>query len=216
MKISQLKLEELRDMFIYVSKKMIESKSLLTQADKAVGDGDHGVNMARGFETVRQKLEGHSFTTIKELVNTIGTTLMVSVGGASGAIFGTFFTGAAKDLKEEQHNFNMNTFSQMLFNGLKAVKQRGKANPGDKTMVDALEPATLKAREMTSFPLSRALIDVTEEARKGVEKTKNMIAKVGKAKSLGKRTIGYPDPGAISTYLILKYMMEFISQKIPN
>ena len=80
-------------MFIYVSQGMVESKDLLTQADKAIGDGDHGVGMARGFHTVRQKLEGGAFSTLDELLKAVGMALLTSVGGAAGAVFGTFFRG---------------------------------------------------------------------------------------------------------------------------
>ena len=98
----------------------------------------------------------------------------------------------------------------MLNDGLTAVKERGRANAGDKTMIDALEPAAIKSNETNDQSLHDALKIITEEARLGMEKTKEMIASVGKAKTLGERSIGHPDPGAISTYLILKYMLESI------
>ncbi|MCP4622313.1 MAG: DAK2 domain-containing protein [bacterium] len=87
---TQLTVKEAEIMFIYVSKKMVDSKDALTQADKAIGDGDHGIGMARGFEAVGQKLETQSFTSVGELFKSIGMTLMTSIGGAAGAVFGTF------------------------------------------------------------------------------------------------------------------------------
>ena len=206
---SQLTVEETREMFVYVCKKMEESKDLLTQADKAIGDGDHGVGMARGFEAVRQKLEAQAFETLGELVKSIGTTLMTSIGGAAGAVFGTLFRGGSKSL-DDRHEFDGETLSLMLLDGLQAVKERGKAGPGDKTMVDALEPAALTSREQHSAPLHEALGAVTESARQGMEKTKEMVANVGKAKTLGERSLGHADPGAVSTYLILKSMTEYV------
>jgi dihydroxyacetone kinase-like protein len=207
---SKLTVKEAQDMFLHVARKMEESKDLLTQADKAIGDGDHGVGMARGFESVRQKLDGQSFGNIGDLLKSIGRALMTSIGGAAGAVFGTFFTGAAKNL-EGKCEFNSETLSLMLLDGLQAVKDRGKAKTGDKTMVDALEPAAWKSKELRSSPLDEALIVVAEEARQGMEKTKEMVATIGKAKSLGQRSLGHPDPGSVSTYLILKSMMEYLT-----
>ena len=149
---SQLNLDETQDMFIHVSDRMVESKDLLTQADKAIGDGDHGVGMARGFEAVRLKLEGATFTTLDEVLKAVGMALMTSVGGAAGAVFGTLFRGGAKRLGGREV-FDSEALSFMLVDGLEAVKDRGKARPGDKTMVDALEPAASKAKELASAPL---------------------------------------------------------------
>jgi len=208
---SQLSLQQTREMFIHLSDRMVESKDLLTQADKAIGDGDHGVGMARGFETVRQKLDGATFTTLDELFKSVGLALMTSVGGAAGAVFGTFFRGGARRLGGRQA-FDSESLSLLLLDGLDAVKTRGKAAPGDKTMVDALEPAALKSQELTAVPLDQSLAAVAEAARQGMEATKDMVASVGKARSLGRRSLGHPDPGALSTYLILKYMTEYVTR----
>jgi dihydroxyacetone kinase-like protein len=206
----QLSLKETQEMFIRLSIGMIESKDLLTQADKAIGDGDHGVGMARGFEAVRQRMEGGAFTAIDELLKTIGMTLMTSIGGASGVIFGTLFQGGTKQLRGRSA-FDSEGLSLLLLDGLDAVKKRGKANPGDKTMVDALEPAALKSQELKMLPLDESLIAITEAARQGMEATKDLVASKGKAKTLGERSLGHPDPGAVSTYLLLKFMMEYVT-----
>ena len=206
----QLSLEETGAMFIHVSNRMVESKDLLTQADKAIGDGDHGVGMARGFEAVREKVEGATFTALDDLLKAVGMALITSVGGAAGAVFGTFFRGGAKRLSG-QGTFDSEALSLMLADGLDAVKARGKARPGDKTMVDALEPGALTPQELTSAPLGESLVAVTEAAKEGMEATKDMVANVGKAKTLGQRSLGHPDPGAVSTYLILKYMTEYVA-----
>ena len=205
----RLNLEETREMFIVVAKGMLESKDILTKADQTIGDGDHGIGMARGFEAVVDKLSKSEFNTIRELLNAIGMTLLTSVGGAAGAIFGTLFRGAAKSL-DEAAIFDSQALSTMLLDGLLAVKLRGKAEPGVKTMIDALEPAAKKARQLVGRPLNEVIVEVSEEARKGVEKTKGMIAKFGKAKALGERSRGHPDPGAISMHFILKFMAAFL------
>jgi dihydroxyacetone kinase-like protein len=208
MEKSKLTVGETRDMFVYVSTRMEESKDLLTKADKAIGDGDHGIGMARGFESIRQKLGSQPFEAIDDVLESIGMALMTSVGGAAGAVFGTFFRGGAKRL-DGKREFDSETLSLMLLDGLNAVQKRGKAQAGDKTMVDALEPAALKSKELVPGPLDEALISITEAARQGMEKTKEMVAMIGKAKTLGKRSLGHYDPGSVSIYLILKFMMEY-------
>ncbi len=204
-----LNLNETRNMFLFVSKYIEENKDFLTQADKAIGDGDHGVGMARGFIAVREKIGSKNFNSIGEILSSIGTILLTTIGGAAGAIFGTLFRGASKNLREED-TFSVRILSSMLNDGLESVKQRGKAEPGNKTMVDSLEPAAIKSKELLTLPLKDALIAVSEAARIGAENTKGMIATIGKAKTLGERSLGHPDPGAISVCLILRSMMEYV------
>jgi dihydroxyacetone kinase phosphoprotein-dependent L subunit len=206
---SQLSLGETREMFIHLSDRMVESKDLLTQADKAIGDGDLGVGMARGFEAVRHKLEEGTYSSLEDLLKAVGMALLTSAGGAAGAVFGTLFRGGAKRLGGRVV-FDAEALSFTLLDGLDAVKARGKAKPGDKTMVDALEPAALTSQKLSSAPLHECLAAVTEAAREGMEATKDMVATIGKAKTLGERSLGHPDPGAVSTYLILKYMTEYV------
>jgi dihydroxyacetone kinase-like protein len=209
MKKQSLTLDETRAMFMHVAHEMISKKDLLTQADQAIGDGDHGIGMARGFEAVQQKLDRNEFESIGALLQAVGTTLLMSIGGAAGAIFGTWFRGGAVSLMD-QRKFDSEALAKMLSDGLAAVKNRGKAEPGDKTMVDALEPATHSAAAMQGHPLDEALAAVTKAAEHGMEQTKNMVAAMGKAKTLGNRAIGHPDPGALSTYLILSFMTAYL------
>jgi dihydroxyacetone kinase-like protein len=206
----QLTIIQTLEMFLFVAKRMVDSKDILTEADKKIGDGDHGVNMARGFQAVIKKLAEKSFLTLGDILSSIGMCLLNSVGGAAGAIFGTFFRGGAKNLMQETV-FNSRTLSIMLSDALEAIKQRGKAKLGDKTMVDALEPAVMISKETISLSLSDALSLIIKEAEKGVEKTKEMVATIGKAKTLGERSLGFSDPGAISTSMILRYMLEYIN-----
>lgn len=212
MTATQLTPDETRGMLLHVCQGMQASKDVLSEADRAIGDGDHGVGMARGFEAVQRKLEAmSSAVAMDELFRTVGTALLTSVGGAAGAVFGTLFRGGSRNLSNCSA-FDSAALARLLADGLTAVKERGQARPGDKTMVDALEPAAQRAQEMTGASLGEALTEVAEAARLGMEKTRNMVATVGKAKTLGDRSLGHPDPGAISTYLILKYMAEYASQ----
>ena len=209
--MDELNLNETKQMFIYVSKRMIESKDQLTKADQAIGDGDHGIGMARGFEAVLKMLETSDFEMLDELFKAIGKKLLMTIGGAAGAIFGSFFMGAGDNLKYK-FKFGSQQLDYMLKDGLLAVILRGDAKEGDKTMADALFPAATKSGELINEPLSQALFKVAEKAREGMEATKNMVAKIGKAKTLGERSLGHPDPGAISIYLILKFMYDYVNK----
>jgi dihydroxyacetone kinase-like protein len=206
---SELTVTEATAMFLHVAARMQESEDLLTQADKAVGDGDHGIGMARGFAAVQTKLGAAPPSTVADLLKTTGMALMTSVGGASGAIFGTLFRGGARNLGAETI-FDSGSLARMLGDGLAAVQERGKAKLGDKTMVDALAPAAAKAAGMTAVPLDEALPPVVEAARLGLEKTKEMVAATGKAMALGPRALGHVDPGALSMVLILEAMAEYV------
>jgi len=208
---ASLTMDESCAMFLHVAERLVAARDELTQADKAIGDGDHGIGMARGFEAVQQQLQGRTFATVDELLKTVGTALLTNVGGASGAVFGTLFRGGSRNLAGRQV-FDAEALALLLADGLQAVVDRGKAQPGDKTMVDALEPAARQASERKTLPLDQAMVKVAEAAQQGVEATRTMLARVGKAKTLGERSLGHPDPGAVSTSLILQAMAEFVNR----
>jgi phosphoenolpyruvate---glycerone phosphotransferase subunit DhaL len=211
MAVQQLTVDETREMLLYVCHGMQASRDALSEADRAIGDGDHGIGMARGFEAVQQKVGAQPAAAIDQLFKTTGTALLTSVGGASGAVFGTLFRGGARNLAGCQA-FDAAALASLLTDGLQAVRERGKAQPGDKTMVDALAPAATSANELAAASLDEALAASAEAARLGMERTKEMVATIGKAKTLGERSLGYPDPGAVSTYLILKFMAEYVTR----
>ena len=196
-----LTLEETRQMLLHVCRAMEASKDLLTQADKAIGDGDHGVGMARGFAAVRLQLETGRFSSLDELLRRVGLALMSSIGGAAGAIFGTLFRSGVANLGGAQ-TLGSPELARFLQDGLQGVKDRGKARVGDKTVVDA---------ELAEAPLDQALPQVAEAAQEGMERTKRMVATVGKAKTLGERSLGHADPGAISLCLMLQAMVEYVT-----
>lgn len=212
---SELTLPEVREMILAVSRGIIASTDRLTQADKAIGDGDHGVGMARGFASVIENVEGWEFISIGHLFKTAGTAILTSAGGAAGAVFGTLFRGGAESLGD-RNALTAALLSRFLLDGLRAIKDRGHAKPGDKTMIDALEPAAAESERRASAPLDEALAAVAEAARLGMEKTREMVAMVGKAKALGERSLGHPDPGALSMSLILEFMAEYAIRTIPS
>jgi dihydroxyacetone kinase-like protein len=210
MSLASLSVEEATGLIVHVSRGMIASRELLSHADQAIGDGDHGIGMARGFEAVEAKLRGQVVHGQDELFRLVGMTLLASIGGAAGAVFGSFFLGAADGLKGCTQ-LDGRALATALSAGLEKVKQRGGAKAGDKTMIDALEPAVAVALQLQENPLDQVIAGIAAASREGMEKTKNMIATTGKAKTLGDRSLGFADPGAVSMSLIFQFASEYIA-----
>jgi dihydroxyacetone kinase-like protein len=201
-----------RDMMLAVAERMIESVDDLAEADR-MGDGDHGTGMGRGFTEVKSKLEAQQdWDAASDVFDTVGKALMMKVGGAAGAIFGTMFRGGGKAVASAGA-FGAGELADFLEGGLTSMKGRGKAKAGDKTAVDALEPAAQAARDAADAGLVEAASRAASAAADGVENTKNMVATVGKAKTLGERTIGHPDPGALSVSIMLGAMRDFVAKQ---
>jgi dihydroxyacetone kinase-like protein len=183
---------------------MEEHRRHLTQLDSAIGDGDHGNNMHRGFQAALERLEAANPETPSDALKAVSTALISKVGGAAGPLYGTAFLRASTALssKEEVSREDM---VEALDAAVTGVKQRGKAEAGDKTMVDALEPATEAARKAASSGKSvgEVLRAAAEAAGEGAEATVPLIAKKGRASYLGARAAGHVDPGARSSYLLL-------------
>ena len=194
-----------------VALSIIDSEPLLTDADRNLGDGDHGLGMERGMKAVIEKIESSSFNQISDVFKSAGMAMMSSMGGASGALFGTLFRNGGKALDGEE-TLNSDGLKSFLNAANEGVKSRGGASPGDKTMIDALEPAAKEASENISLPLYELISLVSQAADRGKEESKDMIATMGRAKTLGERSLGHPDAGACSVAIILKSMSEFINQ----
>ncbi|WP_218672712.1 dihydroxyacetone kinase subunit DhaL [Oceanobacillus timonensis] len=211
--INKLDISQTKEMILYAGEKIRENKPLLTKVDSAIGDGDHGIGMSVGFEKVEENLKDQEFTTINDIFKTTGMSMVQSMGGASGVIFGSMFLGGVKGL-EPKSELDVPTISDIFSASLEAIKQRGKASLGDKTMIDALEPAVdgLKESVSDSATLLEALKKAEEKAAEGVENSKNYIAKFGRAKSLGDRALGNRDAGATSVWIIFKSMREWVEQ----
>jgi dihydroxyacetone kinase-like protein len=182
-----------------------ENRDYLTQLDSAIGDADHGINMHRGMQAALAKLDGLDDADIGTLLKTVGMTLVSTIGGAGGPLYGTLFLqmGTACAGKTE---LTGEEWAGALEAGLKGVQMRGKAEPGDKTMVDALLPA--RERLTTALgegaPLSEALQRSASAAEEGMRATVPLVARKGRASYLGDRSAGHQDPGATSSYLLLK------------
>lgn len=186
-------------------KVLAENRDYLTQLDAAIGDADHGANMDRGFKAVLNKMPEISDKDIGTIFKTVGMTLISTVGGAGGPLYGTFFLQAGMKTAGKME-LTLSDWYTVLDAALSGVVMRGKAELGDKTMVDALTPArdALKAALENHTSLSTALEQSAEAARAGMEGTIPMVARKGRASYLGERSAGHQDPGATSSYLILK------------
>lgn len=187
-----------------------ENKDYLSEVDGAIGDGDHGVNMNKGFTLCENRLGGEK-TTMTEALNTLGKVLLMEIGGSMGPLYGTFFiemSKASKDMEE----INKEGFGKILDAALKGIQSFDKAKVGDKTLIDTLFPAVQaynKALE-DEKPFEAALYDLKDAAEKGKESTRDMVAKVGRASRLGERSRGILDAGATSCNLILQSMADTV------
>lgn len=209
----KLTIDDLKQIFNGVARQIIENEDYLTLIDKKIGDGDHGTNMALGFREVQKELHSGNFNTINDVFHCVGMTLLDSMGGASGVLFGTVFISGIVGL-EPLKEIDLTGLSQIFQGSLTALKKRGKANIGDKTMVDAFEPATLALIEASNNKLSlkEGLNKAAEQAREGMEYTKKCVARFGRAKSFGEAAIGLEDTGAVSVWIIFRSMAEWINQ----
>ncbi|MDM8519797.1 dihydroxyacetone kinase subunit DhaL [Anaerolineales bacterium HSG6] len=204
-----LTIEKLQIWMIALQATYHENKQYLTDLDAAIGDADHGINMDRGYSAVKQKIEGTAYKDIGSLLKTVAMTLISSVGGASGPLYGTFFLRASTACMGKTELTDAE-FVAMFKVGLHGIVQRGKANLADKTMVDALTPAldAMTQALENGATLTDILQAGTDAAEQGMQQTIPMLAKKGRASYLGERSIGHQDPGATSAYLMLKTALD--------
>lgn len=205
-----LTVDQTTDMIINVCNIIIENKPYLTEVDSKIGDGDHGIGMSGGMEKAKDALnQKRPFSDINSIFYTTGMAMLNSMGGASGVIFGTLFLGGVKNL-EPVNELDGNLLTGIMRKSLEAIKDRGKAQLGDKTMIDALEPAVIALEKGNKEDLVQLLSDAKDAAWQGVENTKSYVAKFGRAKSLLERAIGFQDAGATSVALIFDGMYKYV------
>jgi phosphoenolpyruvate---glycerone phosphotransferase subunit DhaL len=190
-----------------------QNKDYLTQLDSSIGDADHGINMNRGFSVVREKLGGVADMDIGAILQTTGMALISSVGGASGPLYGTFFMRASAVVKSQQE-LSKEDLLKLLQAGVEGIVQRGRPHLGDKTMFDAWSPALEAMQEAitNSHNTIAALRLAVTAAEQGMKATIPLQAKKGRASYLGERSIGHQDPGATSSYLILKTLLKTLEK----
>jgi phosphoenolpyruvate---glycerone phosphotransferase subunit DhaL len=194
------------------SAEVAENRSYLTKLDGAIGDGDHGTNMDRGMKKVLERLDaGGAGDDIGGSLKAVGMALVSSVGGAAGPLYGTLFLqmGQATAGRAE---LDLAGFTDALDAGVEGVKKRGKAEPGDKTMLDALVPALEALRQAgdEGADTADALDRAAAAAHEGMEATVPLVARKGRASYLGERSAGHQDPGATSSHLLLKSVADAV------
>lgn len=206
---SMITIEQLTGWLRSFHELVIKNQAELTELDSAIGDADHGTNMARGMTAVIDKLDSDHQAHANELFKTVAMTLVTSVGGASGPLYGTFFlrfAGAAGPAIE----LDAEALHMALRAGLTGIVERGKAQPGDKTMVDALVPAVdaMEAVIKNGCDLDAAVAAARDAAAAGRDATMPMVARKGRASYLGERSAGHMDPGATSITLLLDALVD--------
>ena len=193
-----------------IAERIIDNKEYLTELDREIGDADHGVNMARGFQAVLEKVPQDS-DDVGAVLKKTGMTLLSTVGGASGPLYGTAFMEAGKAVAGKER-LEAADVPAILDAAIAGIQKRGKAAQGEKTMLDALIPALETYREKleSGSDLSEAMDAACAAARDGVEFTKTIRATKGRASYLGDRSIGHQDPGATSATLIMEAVRDFL------
>lgn len=186
-----------------------ENRGYLIELDAAIGDADHGANMDRGFQAVLQKIPDLIDKDIGTIFKTVGMTLISTVGGAAGPLYGSFFLQAGLKTASKTE-MSLLDWADTLEAAVDGVKQRGKAEAGEKTMLDALIPAVqaLNQAVAANLSLAQALAESAEAARLGMQATIPLVARKGRASYLGERSAGHQDPGATSSFFLLQAAAE--------
>lgn len=210
--MSTLKNADGKPVLLKMVKAIQENKAYLGEVDGLIGDGDHGMNMNKGFSVFEERFGNEEFT-FTEGLDELGMILLNEIGGSMGPIYGTIFMDMA-EAGEDLEYIGLSEFSEMLDAGLKGLQEIVEAQVGDKTLVDTLAPAvdSLKDSVKTAKEYKAALDDMCAAAIAGRDSTKNMVAKFGRSSRLGERSRGVPDAGAVSCCILLCAMAEGIKE----
>lgn len=202
------------DIVLSIADRIIENRAYLSEIDGKIGDGDHGVNMAKGFGMAADRIRGNDVS-LATAFDTLGTVLMTEIGGSMGPLYGVMFTQFAETI-EKSSAIDARTFSAMLSNGLDGIQSIGSAKVGDKTLLDTLVPAieAFDAANADGKPFPEALDALVVAAEKGRDSTTDLVARIGRASRLGERSVGVLDAGATSCALILKALALGAKQKL--
>lgn len=180
-------------------------KKTLTRLDQVIGDGDHGINMARGFEAVAGKLHGQTYVTVAGVLKDTAMTLISTVGGAAGPLYGTAFLRMATALQGKD-NIDVDTFGNALEAALQGMKERGRAEKGEKTLIDVWEAVAELFSKAEKFPS----VTLEETAKKAMGETEKLIATKGRAAYFKEKSVGHIDPGAASSYYLFASLAEIL------
>jgi dihydroxyacetone kinase-like protein len=191
-----------------MAERIVENRAYLSEIDGKIGDGDHGVNMAKGFGMAAERLKGKDVP-LAESLDTLGTVLMTEIGGSMGPLYGVMFTEFAETIQGVE-KIDAAAYSKMLHAGLAGIQSIGSAKVGDKTLIDTLVPAVDAFDKATAEGKSfgEALEALVVAAEAGRDSTIDLVAKIGRASRLGERSLGVLDAGATSCAIILKELSD--------
>ncbi|NFG27108.1 dihydroxyacetone kinase subunit L [Clostridium botulinum] len=206
--------KEVKDILVKVEKVIEENKLYLSELDAAIGDGDHGLNMNKGFKAVVEKIKDLPEDDLGNIFKNSGMALVSNVGGASGPLYGTAFMKAAMVVNKKSE-MDINDFVKVLEEALGGIKMRGKGQEGEKTMIDTLSPAIEAGNKSIgeNKSVKEVLLEIKEAAKNGMKHTKEIVATKGRASYVGERSIGHIDAGATSMYLILNTIVEELTKE---
>jgi dihydroxyacetone kinase-like protein len=200
-----------------IFKVMMANESYLTRLDAEIGDADHGINMVRGFTLVHERISSLVDPDVELILSTAGMALMEGAGGSSGVLYGTFFAQGGQPLHGKK-GIDKRDLTLLFSSGYAAMQEMsGETKPGEKTMIDALEPAVRSLNESAGddrVTFGGALYRAVGAARKGMESTIGLVATKGRAAYLGERSVGHQDIGATTTYLMLRTMLDTFNGRI--
>jgi len=204
--------EDFKKIITGINSAIQENKILLCKLDSVIGDGDHGMTIAKGFDAAMEKIEKTQPANISDLLKTTGNSITMAIGGVAGPIFGSLFSELGRTVSSDAQSVDIKVLSLMFSASLAKVMKLGGAKPGDKTMVDAFYPAvkSLEDSAAAGISIKEALSRMVKAAKAGAESTKDMISSKGKSSYSGERSLGYEDAGANTVYFIIKAIYEEI------
>lgn len=209
--MDSLDVEQLQQALISASELIIENEPYLTQVDTIIGDGDHGVGMKSGFTALGELLRRSRYDTVFDLFRSSGIELLRVMGGASGVIFGTLFIGGHEAVRDKTA-LSADELIEFFQRSCDSIKKRGKSDVGDKTMLDALQPAidAMREKRAQTGDLREILAAAWEGAVEGVHRSEQMMPKAGRSKNFREKGIGYPDPGAVSVSILFEGILRYV------
>ncbi|WP_066496361.1 dihydroxyacetone kinase subunit DhaL [Abyssisolibacter fermentans] len=209
-----MKAENVLEILDIFSEKIIKEKDYLTELDAATGDSDHGINMEKGILAYKEKATDFKNESLQNIFKNFGMIVMSKVGGASGALYGTAFIKSAKAVGNAD-SIDNKLLLTILEEALAGIKMRGRAVVGEKTLVDTLEPAVecYRTHLESNCEIEKLMTEFKESAKKGMESTKDMVAKKGRAHYQGENSRGHLDPGAVSLYYLLEIIADYVLNK---
>ena len=212
--MDRLKADVFQQMFLRSARLIIEKEPYLTEIDSVIGDGDHGEGMKRGCEALIKLLEANQYDYVDDLCYAVSIELIRTMGGASGIIFGTMFFGGI-DCLGHQKDVTASQLADYFCDGEQEIERRGKSKPGQKTMLDALYPACMEMKKAASETenIKEVLTRGYKVAIQGVEDSKNLRSRIGRSKNFKEKTLGLPDPGAVSVSFWFEGFQSIINEQ---